>query len=75
MIGYDYIDEGEKNCQSFFVLDKEFWHKGIMTVMMRSLFNYHSYECRKVFNICNLIINCDKTNNRALSLIKRFIHE
>lgn len=75
MIGYDYIDEDEKTANLFFVLDKGFWHKGIMTVVMRSLFNYHSSECRKVFSICNLIINCDKTNNRALSLIKRFIHE
>ena len=75
MIGYDYIDEDEKTANLFFVLDKEFWHKGIMTVMMRCLFNYQSFEYQKKLNICNIIINYNNKNYRALSLMRRFIYE
>ena len=70
MIGYDYIDEDEKNANLFFVLDKEFWHKGIMTIMMRELLlstvrcNNHLPNDTKV--------EYNRKNNRVETLMSRF---
>ena len=70
MIGYDYIDEDEKTANLFFVLDKEFWHKGIMTIMMRELLlstirytNHSTYEVKIKYN---------RKNNKVETLMSRF---
>ena len=70
MIGYDYIDEDEKTANLFFVLDKGFWHKGIMTIMMRELLlstirytNHSSYEVKIKYN---------RKNNKVETLMSRF---
>lgn len=67
---YSLSDEDEKTANLFFVLDKEFWHKGIMTIMMRKLLlstirytNHSSYEVKIEYN---------RKNNKVETLMSRF---
>lgn len=70
MIGYDYIDEDEKTANLFFVLDKEFWHKGIMTVMMRELL-LSIIQCK--YHLPNEAkVEYNRKNNRVETLMSRF---
>lgn len=66
MIGLDEIEEITGKANLFFILDKEYWHRGIMTAMMTRFLAIADVPNR------NIEVNINRGSKAANSLMARF---
>ena len=66
IIGFDEIDKIRGKANLFFILSKEYWHRGVMTAMMSSFLAIADMQYK------HIDININQDNEAANSLIDRF---
>lgn len=66
IIGFDEIDKIRGKANLFFILSKEYWHRGVMTAMMSSFLAIADIQYK------HIDININQDNEAANSLIDRF---